>query len=47
MSEEKKLKLEELVKRLNVMDDTFFHKVAEDPKVCEEMLRVFCRTKNW
>lgn len=46
MSEEKKLKLEELVKRLNVMDDTFFHKVAEDPKVCEEMLRVFLQDKE-
>lgn len=46
MSEEKKLELEELVKRLNVMDDTFFHKVAEDPKVCEEMLRVFLQDKE-
>ena len=34
-------RLEELVKQLNVMDDTMFHKVAEDPEVCEEMLRVF------
>ena len=34
-------RLETLVKQLNVMDDTMFHKVAEDPEVCEEMLRVF------
>ena len=39
MSEQKKV--EELVMQLNVMDDTLFHKVVEDPEVCEELLRVF------
>jgi len=33
--------VEGLVKQLNVMDDTLFHKVVEDPEVCEELLRVF------
>lgn len=30
-----------IVEALNIMDDTFFQKIAEDPEVCEEMLRVF------
>lgn len=27
------------VEKLNIMDDTFFQKVMESPKACEEMLR--------
>lgn len=34
--EEKKAK----VARFNVMDDTFFHKMAEDPEVIEEILQI-------
>ncbi|MCM1219617.1 MAG: Rpn family recombination-promoting nuclease/putative transposase [Lachnospiraceae bacterium] len=30
----------ELVQSLNVMDDIFFHKIAEDREVCEEILRI-------
>lgn len=30
----------ELVQSLNVIDDVFFHKVAEDAEVCEEILRI-------
>ena len=29
-----------LIQSLNVIDDVFFHKVAEDPEVCEEILRI-------
>lgn len=29
-----------LIKQLNVIDDVFFHKVAEDKDVCEEILRI-------
>ncbi len=29
-----------LIDRLNLMDDPFFHKVAEDSAVCEEILRI-------
>lgn len=32
-----------LVSRLNVMDDIFFQKVAEDPEVCEEILRIILK----
>lgn len=32
-------KQKELVKKLNIIDDTFFHKLVEDVGVCEEMLR--------
>lgn len=31
-------KQKELVKKLNIIDDTFFHKLVEDRGVCEEML---------
>ena len=40
------VKPEELVKRLNVMDDTLFHKVMEDMEVCEEVLRVFLQDEE-
>lgn len=46
MSEEKKQELKALVKRLNVMDDTLFHKVAEDREVCEELLRVLLQDEK-
>lgn len=26
-----------LIQSLNVIDDIFFHKIAEDPEVCEEI----------
>lgn len=29
-----------LVRRLNVIDDVFFHKIAENQEVCEEILRI-------
>ncbi len=29
-----------LIKQLNVIDDVFFHKIAEDKAVCEEILRI-------
>lgn len=29
-----------LIKQLNVIDDVFFHKIAEDNAVCEEILRI-------
>ena len=29
-----------LVQSLNVIDDIFFHKIAEDREVCEEILRI-------
>lgn len=29
-----------LVQSLNVIDNIFFHKIAEDPEVCEEILRI-------
>lgn len=29
-----------IIARLNVMDDIFFHKIAEDLPVCEEILRI-------
>ena len=29
-----------LIQSLNVIDDTFFHKIAEDHEVCEEILRI-------
>lgn len=29
-----------LIQSLNVVDDIFFHKIAEDPEVCEEILRI-------
>lgn len=29
-----------LIQSLNVIDDIFFHKIAEDPEVCEEILRI-------
>ena len=32
-----------LISRLNLMDDLFFHKVAEDPGACEEMLRIILK----
>ena len=31
---------QELIKQLNVIDDVFFHKIAEDKAVCEEILRI-------
>lgn len=30
----------EIVKKLNIIDDAFFYKMAEDKEVCEEILRV-------
>lgn len=30
----------EIVAKLNIIDDVFFHKIAEDLEVCEEILRV-------
>ena len=32
-----------LVSRLNLMDDLFFHKVAEDKAACEEILRIILK----
>ena len=32
-----------LVSQLNLMDDLFFHKVAEDSKACEEILRIILK----
>lgn len=29
----------EILSKLNIMDDTFFHKIVEDAGVCEEMIR--------
>lgn len=29
-----------IIKQLNVIDDVFFHKIAEDKAVCEEILRI-------
>ncbi len=29
-----------LIRQLNVIDDVFFHKIAEDKAVCEEILRI-------
>ncbi len=29
-----------IIKQLNVIDDVFFHKIAEDKDVCEEILRI-------
>ena len=29
-----------LAARVNLMDDPFFHKVAEDLEVCEELLQI-------
>ncbi len=33
----------EIVAKFNMMDDTFFHKMAEDVAVCEEMLQTILR----
>lgn len=33
-------KRQELLRSLNIMDDIFFQKIAEDEEVCEEILRV-------
>ena len=33
-------KRQELIRSLNIMDDIFFQKIAEDEEVCEEILRV-------
>ncbi len=35
-----------LVSQLNLMDDLFFHKVAEDTKACEEILRIILKKPN-
>ena len=32
-----------LVSQLNLMDDLFFHKVAEDKAACEEILRIILK----
>ena len=32
-----------LASRVNLMDDQFFHKVAEDPEVCEELLQIILK----
>ena len=32
-----------LVSQLNLMDDLFFHKVAEDKTACEEILRIILK----
>lgn len=36
----------ELVKKLNIIDDTLFHKMIEDRAVCEEMLQTFLEDEN-
>lgn len=35
-----------LVSQLNLMDDLFFHKVAEDCNACEEILRIILKKPN-
>ncbi len=32
-----------LAARVNLMDDPFFHKVAEDLEVCEELLQILLK----
>ena len=34
------------VAKLNVIDDVFFHKMAEDKEVCEEILRILLSKPN-
>lgn len=36
----------EIVAKLNIIDDTFFHKMVEDKGVCEEMIRTFLEDEN-
>ncbi len=35
-----------LVRRLNVIDDVFFHKIAENQEVCEEFMK-FMSIRKW
>ena len=35
-----------IVAKFNMMDDTFFHKMAEDVAVCEEMLQTILKKQR-
>lgn len=37
---------QEFIQNLNIMDDVFFQKIAEDEAVCEEILRVILQKPN-
>lgn len=34
------------ITKLNIMDDTFFHKIVEDKETCEEIIRVLMQNKE-
>ena len=34
-------KQKQIVDKMNIIDDTFFHKMVENPEVCEEMIQTF------
>lgn len=34
------------IEKLNVIDDTLFHKIAEDRETCEEILQVLMENKH-
>lgn len=38
-------KVQEIVQRLNIIDDTLFQKMAEDPEFCEEMISTILQQK--
>lgn len=42
---QEQLKVQEIVEQLNIIDDTFFQKVAEDIEFCEEMISTILQQK--
>lgn len=38
-------KVQEIVQQLNIIDDTLFQKMAEDPEFCEEMISTILQQK--
>ena len=40
-----KAKIQEIVKQLNIIDDTLFQKMAEDPGFCEEVISTVLEQK--
>lgn len=36
----------QIVEKLNIIDDTFFHKLVEDPEVCEEMIQTILEDES-
>lgn len=46
ISKQRRSEVTNLIHKLNIIDDTFFHKVAEDTKACEELLQILLEDKT-